>query len=440
MFGGNTNPTQESVREEKPALFDNSPKSLINGSQLYKLNRFRMILLLHSVENIPSNLDTVNKNYFIDFTVFGTKIRYKLDLVENAVWGNDPNANFERRINKLNKSNSQLVESEVQNQPIMGPGYHNANRKHVNDSTEAHGMGTKNYNQSTHNLSQDPHGKSGSLQVIINRLKCFYFFSEERLGLTNYINKQKNLKMHLYCEEDLHDGTRGKKVDLMGEIEFELTDFLSDKIKKREFYKYFSGSLSKIPILSWGVKFTIGIVPSNPQDFSDCIDDDDELERQVAKPSKVTLSGLPEPVDIEKVSLKNLFGIYVPNQYYFAYEPLPLEWMRMIKRSEVIHQQRAFKIENPAHGNQSMFSAFGMKGLRNSQKENNKLTASQPGRRSSQKILESANKRQCESWVTSDGKAGDMMAQQDEASTFDEDKLLEDELKEYDNKLYSRIL
>ena len=84
--------------------------------------------------------------------------------------------------------------------------------------------------------------------------------------------------MHLYCEEDLHDGTRGKKVDLMGEIEFELTDFLSDKIKKREFYKYFSGSLSKIPILSWGVKFTIGIVPSNPQDFSDCIDDDDELE------------------------------------------------------------------------------------------------------------------------------------------------------------------
>ncbi len=83
--------------------------------------------------------------------------------------------------------------------------------------------------------------------------------------------------MHLFSEEDHHDGS-GKKTEHMGDIEFELTDFLSDKIKKREFYKYFSGSLSKIPILSWGVKFTIGIVPSNAGDISDCLDDGDELE------------------------------------------------------------------------------------------------------------------------------------------------------------------
>ena len=83
--------------------------------------------------------------------------------------------------------------------------------------------------------------------------------------------------MYLHCEEDLPDG-KGKKTELMGVIDFELTDFLSDKVKKREFYKYFSGSLSKIPILSWGVKFTIGIVPSDSEDLGDYIDDLNELD------------------------------------------------------------------------------------------------------------------------------------------------------------------
>ena len=53
--------------------------------------------------------------------------------------------------------------------------------------------------------------------------------------------------MYLYVEEENHE--KGiKKTDFLGDIEFELTDFLSDKVKKREFYKYFSGHPDVIPI------------------------------------------------------------------------------------------------------------------------------------------------------------------------------------------------
>lgn len=144
----------------------------------------------------------------------------------------------------------------------------------------------------------------------------------------------------------------------------------------------------------------------------------------MAKPERRTLNGLPYPINIEKVPLKEHFGVYIPNQYYFAYEPLPLEWMRMITRSEVFHQQQAFKIEAPAGPNHSVMSAFGKLGVRGSQKENIKYSGGKEKsiRRASAKILDASK------------------SIQDEASTFDEDKLLDDELKEYDRKLYSRIL
>jgi hypothetical protein len=193
--GGGSRPpqTQESMRDEvPPALFDNSPKSIKTGAELYALNRFRMIILLHSVENIPSDIDVANKNYFIDFTVFGTNIRYALRLVDNAVWGNDPNANFEHRISLLNRSNSGIGSPQMPKSTTMGPGHYAASRKGTGEgSSDTFGPGPKNRYQSAINLSEVPNGKSGSLEVIINRLKCFYFFSEERLGLTKWIDKQK---------------------------------------------------------------------------------------------------------------------------------------------------------------------------------------------------------------------------------------------------------
>jgi hypothetical protein len=162
----------------------------------------------------------------------------------------------------------------------------------------------------------------------------------------------------------------------------------------------------------------------------------------VAKPERRTLNGLPYPINIEKVPLKEHFGVYIPNQYYFAYEPLPLEWMRMITRSEVFHQQRAFKTEAPAGNNHSNMSTFGMKGVRSSQKENNGFSAVKQNfsRRASAKILDQSRSIQPDSRGSANGKGGHCISPHDEASTFDEDKLLDDELKEYDRKLYSRIL
>jgi hypothetical protein len=161
----------------------------------------------------------------------------------------------------------------------------------------------------------------------------------------------------------------------------------------------------------------------------------------VAKPTIWSMNGLPYPINIEKVPLKEHFGIYIPNQYYFAYEPLPLEWMRMITRSEVFHQQRAFKTEAPA-GTNSVMSTFGMKGLRGSQKENNGSSTCKQNfsRKASARILDQSRSVQEHSRVSAKGKFGHGMSARDEASTFDEDKLLDDELKEYDRKLYSRIL
>jgi hypothetical protein len=45
----------------------------------------------------------------------------------------------------------------------------------------------------------------------------------------------------LYCEQDK-----------IGSADFELNDFLSDKVVKREFMKLFSGKT--LPILTWGLK------------------------------------------------------------------------------------------------------------------------------------------------------------------------------------------
>ena len=95
----------DNKKEDANPIFNNEPVSLKGGSgaHLDKMNRFRMIILMHSIENIPSDIDVSNKNYYIDFTVFGVKIRYKLDLVENAIWGKDPNAHIATRANKLSK-------------------------------------------------------------------------------------------------------------------------------------------------------------------------------------------------------------------------------------------------------------------------------------------------------------------------------------------------
>jgi hypothetical protein len=135
--------------------------------------------------------------------------------------------------------------------------------------------------------------------------------------------------MYLYCEDLGGEGGEQhvrksfmgdalpvkNPEECIGEIEFELTDFLNDKIHKREFYKYFSGPLLKIPILTWGVKFSMGILPSNIGEFGE--------EKKFF-----------EAANIEHISLNAIDGVYVPPMTYYTYEPLPNDWYNFFDKFE----------------------------------------------------------------------------------------------------------
>ena len=76
--------------------------------QLAKMNRYRIILMMHYVENIPYDIDT-KYNYWIDFELFGYKIRYKLDFNStNATL--QANSNY-GTIENLKKQNEESASS-----------------------------------------------------------------------------------------------------------------------------------------------------------------------------------------------------------------------------------------------------------------------------------------------------------------------------------------
>jgi hypothetical protein len=128
--------------------------------------------------------------------------------------------------------------------------------------------------------------------VLMKKLRVFYFFAQGREGVTNYIKEIKALPV--YLKQD------GRTI---GEIIFDMNDFLSDKVTKREFYKLFSGSLEDIPILSWGLQFSFGLVAS-----------------------KVT--------DVSRIHLQEHMGIYLPDKFYYTFEPLPQEWLNIIEKNQ----------------------------------------------------------------------------------------------------------
>ena len=43
--------------------------------------------------------------------------------------------------------------------------------------------------------------QDGTFKIIINKLKQFYFFSEDKIGLQKFINTHKTMKMFLYSED-----------------------------------------------------------------------------------------------------------------------------------------------------------------------------------------------------------------------------------------------
>ena len=105
----------------------------------------------------------------------------------------------------------------------------------------------RKHQQSNSNMVSHKDIKHGSLQVIINRLRMFYFFSEERLGIIKFINTVKTLKMTLHCEDETllsnpnlnpnnnnanmstqdreQQNTFKRNSSQLGDIEFDISDF-----------------------------------------------------------------------------------------------------------------------------------------------------------------------------------------------------------------------
>ena len=112
----------------------------------------------------------------------------------------------------------------------------------------------------------------------INRLKMFYFYSNSRLGLKEYLKFQKKLRVRLLCDHEV-----------MCIADFDLRDFHSPLVDKKEYFLLMSGDLP-VPVM----KASIGI-------------SEGEME------------------DISRYDLKHHNGVYVPPEDFTACETLPTE-------------------------------------------------------------------------------------------------------------------
>jgi len=143
-------------------LNNNHPISLINNKVLANLNRYRIILMMHYVENIPYDIDT-KYNYWIDFELFGYKIRYKLDLMTNATLQANSNYGTIENLKKQNEESASSRQGRSRMSSIRDEFYDKNNQKRQ----DAYSVGNCN---------------KQSIKVDINKLKLFYFFSEDNVG------------------------------------------------------------------------------------------------------------------------------------------------------------------------------------------------------------------------------------------------------------------
>ncbi len=66
------------LRSSMSGMFSESPMSPGKDPNKY-LKRYRMMIYLHMVYDIPKDIDA-NKNYYLEYTILGQKQKYKIDL------------------------------------------------------------------------------------------------------------------------------------------------------------------------------------------------------------------------------------------------------------------------------------------------------------------------------------------------------------------------
>ena len=89
-IAGSNNPppaaTENEKDKEKPGFMSNlsgvmseTPQSPTKHNSNNYIKRYRMMLYLHMLYDIPKDIDA-NKNYYIEYSIFNQKQRYKIDL------------------------------------------------------------------------------------------------------------------------------------------------------------------------------------------------------------------------------------------------------------------------------------------------------------------------------------------------------------------------
>jgi len=202
------------LKSNHSAVFSDNLGSPKSGKNQY-MKRYRMMLYLHMLYDVPKDIDA-NKNYYIEYSIFGQKQKYKIDL---------------------------------------------ASAFSIN----------------------------GDILIPLNKLRMFFFFTHDRKNVNEFLNDQKAICLNLYCDNER-----------IGTVSFELTDFLSENVIKREMFKVFSGK--KLPILSWGLKASLGLVDGGKE-------------------------------DINRVRLSEHKNVYVTSPDYYTCDALPEEWIQSFEET-----------------------------------------------------------------------------------------------------------
>ena len=153
-------------------------------------------------------------------------------------------------------------------------------------------------------------------KINIEKIKLFYFFAEKRDLIKAYIKNSPALRVELYENEEK-----------FGTLELELDEFKSDKVVKRDFFKMFSGK-RVFPYLSWGLFISVGLYQSGN-------------------------------ISTSSLKLANRDGLLIPEPEYHNADPLPEDWINMIREKEDRPMERLeFNSEasnsNPSHKPQSV--------------------------------------------------------------------------------------
>ncbi|CAK83163.1 unnamed protein product (macronuclear) [Paramecium tetraurelia] len=212
------------ISATKQLILNNQQIPMIHNTVIKTLNRFRFMILIHSIRDVPQNVD-LSKHYYIECNIFDQKFKIKLDLLTGQ---------------------------------LFDKGYF----------------------------------------LTLNRMRLYYFFSDQRKGWVEYVNQLKVLPMYLYQENTK-----------IGTLEIELQDLLSERVIRREFLKVFSVK-DCYPILSWSLNLTLGLVDSGP-------------------------------ANVTRIKLQEHFGVQLPNPDYCTCEPLPAEWMTILNQKKDLDIHRS---------------------------------------------------------------------------------------------------